>query len=188
MKKIIIFTILLFTALEINAKTFVTEYPPNYTYENHMQTPHNRKHHVKNRNYNIRNNDLAKYEKIIFNNVYSNDTELNRLSRLEEELFGTIHSGDLNSRYENIRRAINCRDNTSSGKISNFLNNFGNFLGGGYPTGITPDLYEFETTDFGLPQNYGRAIDSYYGNNWLNQRRYNHRYSTGNGMNIHILD
>ena len=187
MKKYIALIIIFFTALEISAKSFVTEYPTNYGYENYMQTPHNRRHHVRNRNYDIKNHDLAKYEKILFNTVYSNDTELNRLSRIEQELFGTIHSGDINGRYENIRRAINCRD-SASGKISNFLNNFGSFLGGGYPTGVTPDLYDFETTDFGLPQNYGRTIDSYYGNNWLNQRHYNHRYSTGNGMNIHILD
>lgn len=188
MKKIIILGILFFTALSVNAKSFVTEYPPNYTYENHMRLPHHKRHHVKNKNNIYKNNDLSKFEKILFNNVYSNDTELNRLSRIEQELFGTIHSGNINGRYENIRRAINCRDNTSSNKVSDFLNNFGSILGGGYPTGISPDLYEYETGDFDLPKNYGRTIDSYYGNNWLNQRRYNHRYSTGSGMNIHILD
>ena len=189
MKKIIILGILFFTTLSVNAKSFITEYPPNYTYENHMRTPHHkRKPYIKHKTYSSINNDLSKFEKILFNNVYSNDTELGRLSRLEQELFGTIHSGDINGRYENIRRAINCKDNTSSNKVSDFLNNFGSILGGGYPTGISPDLYEYGTGDFDLPQNYGRALDSYYGNNWLNQRRYNHRYSTGSGMNIHILD
>lgn len=186
MKKIIILGLLLFTVLDVNAKTFITEYPTNQNYDDYIQVPRHRRPTRINRNYSGNYNEISKFERILFNQTYTNDTELNRLSRIEQELFGTIHSGDINRRYDNIRRAIDCR--SSSNKVSNFLNNFSNILGGGYPTGYTPVIEEYEVGDFGLPQNYGRTIDSYYGNNWLNKRQYNHRHNIGNGMNIHILD
>ena len=186
MKKIIILGLLLFIALDVNAKTFITEYPTNQSYDNYIQMPRRRRPAHINRHYSGNYNDISKFERMLFNRTYTNDTELNRLSRLEQELFGTIHSGDINRRYDNIRRAIDCRG--SSNKVSNFLSNFSNMLGSGYPTGYTPVIEDYEVGDFGIPQNYGRAIDSYYGNNWLNQRHYNHRYNVGNGMNIHILD
>ena len=186
MKKIIILGLMLFTVVSVEAKTFVTEYPTNQRYEDYNQISRRRRPARINRNNYGNYDEISKFERILFNQTYTNDTELNRLSRIEQELFGTIHSGDINRRYDNIRRAIDCKGN--SGKVSNFFNNFGNVLGGGYPTGITPILEDYEIGDFGLPQNYGRTIDSYYGNNWLNKRHYNRRYNTGSGMNIHILD
>ena len=37
---------------------------------------------------------------------YSRDTDISRLQRLEELPFGSIQAGDINTRYDNVEKAI----------------------------------------------------------------------------------
>ena len=51
-------------------------------------------------------NNLSRYEKRLFGKSYDTDDLENRISRLEEKVLGTIFEGDLNKRYQTLRKTI----------------------------------------------------------------------------------
>ena len=114
---------------------------------------------------------LNRLEKRVFNRVYADDLPANRISRLEEQVFGTIQSGDLNDRYGMLKRAVPGNFTHCSGLANSLGNFFTNF--GGYPTGMTPQIY--------MPGNFGS--DYYSNHGWA----YNHS-NVGSGTGVHILD
>lgn len=60
----------------------------------------------KNVNISKRYNGLSRYEKRLFGKSYDNDEVENRISRLEEKVLGTIFEGNLDKRYQTLRRTI----------------------------------------------------------------------------------
>ena len=137
--------------------------------------------------------DLSALEKYSMNRVYSRESSLRRLERLEDLAFGSIQSGDIKSRYRNVEAAILSRPQYNTqrsvlGKLTNY------FLG--QPTGYTPPLYD----NFG--NNYLPPYDSYlnngniYGNSRINQYSngiFGGGYSLfnnnlGNRSSVRILD
>lgn len=82
--------------------------------------------------------DIGMLENYILNKNYKNESDLERLERLEMQAFGAIQSGDINSRYDNVRSAILSRPQPTRVKNS-LLNTVSNFFGG-QMTGFTPSL------------------------------------------------
>lgn len=104
---------------------------------------------------------LGKMENKVFNRKFSEDTTENRISRLEEQIFGTIQSGDLNSRYSTLTKAISHYNSPAaystalpddpyfalpptSGGIRSLAGSFTNYMNRrfvGMPTGYSPQIY-----------------------------------------------
>jgi len=180
------------------AKSYITQYPTNQVYEDSIGIPrirtirktrtrNLRKHNNRipspyYHNYNNINalSNLTVYEKNLFNRSFKGENDLNRLARLEQELFGTIHSGDINNRYNNISRALENR--TRINRTSNFLDTIGNLFSKGYPTGYSPSLDSFNLGGYGGTQ--GFIADD----NWLNQNYHEFENAFDSTSRIRILD
>ena len=150
-------------------------------------------------NYNHRKNfkNLNRYEKRIFNRTFENDSIPNRISRLEEEITGTIQNGDIYTRYNNLQRAIaHYNPNTDYSSLSPYCGvpimsgsgwrglagSLGNFFSNmyGVPTGMSPQIYSPYVNSYGPDYQVGT-----YSNNggWANHNTY---YGSGSG--VHIID
>ena len=61
--------------------------------------------------------NLSKIENELFGFDYTNDSELNRVIRLEKNIYGKEFSGDINKRLNKIRkRDLNSNKKTKAGK------------------------------------------------------------------------
>lgn len=100
---------------------------------------------------NISRNTLSKIESRIFSQSFPQNSTDRRVERLEQQIFGAVQSGDMNSRYKNLivaSKKFNA-DNVinsyypvpaSGPKLRNVLGNFGNTMMGGNMTGCTPPI------------------------------------------------
>lgn len=140
---------------------------------------------------------LNRLERKIFNQVYENDTPKNRISRLEEQIFGTIQNGDLNNRYMVLQKAVpKYLSQTTTQDFSPYcgtpMTNWNNwrglagslgsfFTGGysGYPTGISPQI--------SMPNFYNTNPD-FQRANFSNRSWDIHNQSIGTGSRVQILD
>lgn len=143
--------------------------------------------------------NLDKYEKKVFKRTFENELPENRISRLEEQVLGTIQCGDLTSRYETLAKAVPAYNKNTfttvtplnsypyaapvvrssgwrglAGSLGNFFNN--RFVG--MPTGMSPQIYSPYINNYG--PDYQRG---FYGNTGWN---YNNTYR-GSGTGVHIL-
>ncbi|MCM1264563.1 MAG: hypothetical protein NC200_00035 [Candidatus Gastranaerophilales bacterium] len=57
------------------------------------------------------NNVLSRMEREWLNKEYTNQNDEERISRLEEKIFGTIHDGNLKNRCNQLRKAFDARKN-----------------------------------------------------------------------------
>lgn len=149
-------------------------------------------------------NNLSKLEKKIFNRTYDNDLQENRIARLEEQVMGTIQSGDLNSRYNMLQKAVPRYGNRtyttqtfspycgipiarSGGGWRGLAGSLGNFFSGaysGYPTGWTPPISTSALTSPYI-NNYGPDFQrGFYSNRGWGY----HNTNYGSGSAVHILD
>lgn len=149
----------------------------------------------------ISDKKLQRLEKKVFRRTYDNNSDQERVSRLEEQVLGAIQQGDLSSRVDNLDRIIANRQFTppvsspygtcyggyipqmsSYGGWRGALNSLGSFFGGGYPTGLTPQMPPYNSLDFGMNDggNSQMYVDN-YGYMYNNSR-------TGTGSSIQILD
>ena len=138
-------------------------------------------------------NKLNRLERKIFNRSFNEDSIENRIVRLEEQIFGTIQSGDLVARYNILQKAVpRYRSYTSqsvdpycvapnatnwrglAGSLGNFFNN--SFMG--YPTGITPPI---------MPM-YNTYTPDFYRGNFSNRGWDIQNNNYGAGSKVHILD
>jgi len=138
--------------------------------------------------------DLSALEKYSMNKTYFRENPIKRLERLEDLAFGSIQSGDIESRYKNVETAILARPkynnkHTVLGTLTNFFN--------GQPTGITPSVYDSFGTNFmpaydrfmhTMPNNYGSTRVNQYSNGIFGNGYNIYRSNTGNGGSIRILD
>ena len=142
--------------------------------------------------YEVLPRDLSALEKYSMNRVYSRETPLRRLERLENLAFGSIQSGDIGTRYKNVESAILSRpaSNIKQSALGTLANYFR-----GQATGVTPSIYD----SFG---NYMPAYDNFmhnstngFGNTRINQYSngiWGGGYSTlnnslGSGSSVRIL-
>ena len=156
---------------------------------NYYQPPeYNHRHHHKNY---ISPSSLNALEKYAFNRSYRTENELRRLERLENLAFGSVQSGDIISRYNNVEAAILNRPKETSTKQS-LLNSIGNYFMG-QATGFTPSLgnnYSYNpsrTNMFGNPDYNTVRTEQYSNGLWGNGYRINDQ-SYGSGSSLRILD
>lgn len=161
-----------------------------------------RRNHIKNRAYHNYNNiylskkNLSALEKHVLDKTFQRENEISRLERLENLAFGSIQSGDLYSRYQNVENAILARPKYKQNSI---LNNIANYFVG-QSTGLSPNLYPYSNSNFntiGGFSNYPNSFSSpgysnskyqqfsngIFGGGWGIQNQ-----DFGNGSTIRILD
>ncbi len=143
-------------------------------------------------------NKLAKMERKIFNRDFENDELENRISRLEEQVLGTIQSGNINNRYLILQKAVPkylSRNYTpdispycgipiiNGGSWRGLAGSLGNFFTSGhmmgYPTGLSPQINMPNFNTFS--PDFQRANFSNRSWDYLNQ-------NMGTGSSVHILD
>ncbi len=154
---------------------------------------------------NISQNNLSKMEIKVFKQVFSQNNPQRRIERLEQQIFGAIQSGDLNSRYEALKIALNTYNKkiysnnvlTSDGINQKgwrgIVSNLGSSMLGGTMTGFTPPInpyygnYNAYTNPYGNGQ--GGIYRSYGETNGLGGYRfYNNHQNFGTGTGVTILD
>ncbi len=134
--------------------------------------------------------DLGALESYTLNKNYNNESDLERLERLEMQAFGAIQSGDINQRYENVRNAILSRPQPT--RTSNSLfRTIGNFFGG-QMTGFTPSFDNdpfFSDSYFNnpYPTTYGTQSASTYSRPFGGGSRIQN-YGTGSTCGVQLLD
>ena len=173
-KKMLVFTLLICFVLPAYAKrTVVTKQP--YYGEYYNQTEYKNLNGI---------NDLEQY---VFNRNYTTENNLQRLCRLETAVFGTIQTGDIYNRYENVRSAV--FEHTKQNYNNSILKSLGNYFTGQL-TGFTPPVY------YNSPQQYSsNPYQNSYSNGSFTEfsgpsgrgYRYND-YSRGAQTGVRILD
>lgn len=156
---------------------------------------------------NISQNALSRMESKVFGQNFPQNNQQRRIERLEQKIFGAVQSGDMNSRYEALKIAINTYNKNLAN--SNYQTNYntppqkgwrgvanalgGNFMGGSM-TGFTPPISPYYGNTMGSYGNpfagLGSGIYRGYGsNNGLGGYRYMDQYSNyGSGTGVTILD
>lgn len=153
------------------------------------------------------NRNISRLENKIFNRTFDTNTPEERVTRLEEEMFGAAQSGDLQKRVVTLKKAsskissnlpvysygYSGYDNyytppiVSGSGWKSMLHSFGNYMMGGMPTGITPqmdpaymDYFEAERNAMRL-NNAGRYRDIRTNHGW---HRRNTRRGATTGVTI----
>ena len=135
--------------------------------------------------------DIGALESYTLNKNYKNESDLERLERLEMQAFGAIQSGDINQRYDNVRSAILSRPQPTRTKNSLFRT-IGNFFGG-QPTGISPSFDNdpfFADSFFNqnpYPSTYGTQSASTYSRPFGGGSRIQN-FGTGSNCGVQLLD
>lgn len=138
---------------------------------------------------------LDKLEKKVFARTFENDTTENRITRLEEQVIGTIQDGDLNSRYNKLAEIMPRYNRTKyinpvpycaipntfskQGLLRAFSNFFIPNTYSGYPTGWTPQIVSPYVPSYAPP--YSRGFANNRG--WNDAGIYR-----GSNIGVHILD
>ena len=129
-----------------------------------------------------RYSDISDLERYALNRCYNNDNDLSRIARLEMQAFGAVQSGDIDTRYENVRNSILSRPKQNY--KTSLLRNLGNFFGG-QMTGFTPSIYPSSFNSF--PTTYGNSSVSGYSSPWGSGLRTND-YGVSSSSGVRILD
>lgn len=131
--------------------------------------------------------DINALEKYTMNRNYVRESDLARLERLEMQAFGALQSGDIHTRYDNVRNAILSRPKQNY--KTSILRNIGDYFAG-QMTGYTPPLGTsnpfYSSSQF--PTTYGNSsFEQFSGPFGSNGYRINN-YSTGANAGVKILD
>lgn len=153
------------------------------------------------------NRSISRLENKVFSRTFDTDTPEERVTRLEEEMFGAAQSGDLKQRISTIKKASSKMDYNpplysygysgydnyytppimSGSGVKSILHSFGNYMMGGVPTGITPqmdpaymDYFEAEREAMRL-NNAGRYRDIRTNHGW---RKHNTRRGCSTGVTL----
>ena len=138
----------------VPTRIYNTTYPNKY-YRPYGYQPNSNKLRSYNHDRHLRHNnnfiqtksvfsDINALEKYTLNRNYNKESDLQRLQRLEMQAFGAIQSGDINSRYDNVRNAILSRPQNNY--KSSLWRNIGNYFSG-QMTGYTPS-FDFNNDPF----------------------------------------
>ena len=147
-------------------------------------------------------NILSKMESHVLKQKYEQDNPLRRVERLEEEVFGAVQSGDLNSRYKALdmvyRRYKKNNNNqfafeeddfgftnaySGSGPTKRNWLNLGGLMNSnsGYMTGFTPPIKTYNNNS--RYNRYNRHNSHRYHSHRNNHNNYNRRYPYGSRYN-----
>lgn len=157
---------------------------------------------------NISKNELSKMESRILGQSFSQSNAETRIERLEQQIFGAVQSGDLNSRYETLKLAaktynkntIYSPDNIAQatrGGWKGMIGDLGNSFLGGTMTGFTPPINPYNGTynnGYNRYNNYNSYANPYTsGYGMYKGYRTNHGYYDGfkdysSGTGVTILD
>jgi len=160
---------------------------------------------------NISKTGLSRIEAKVFGRNYAQNDPQSRIERLEQELLGAVQEGDLASRYETLKTAVNSYNNnmaqnyyqdplgTTPRGLKGLLGTLGSaVMGGGMMTGYTPSLDPFSTMGYGNNTGYGNNNYATLGGSspgygMYNGNRSNCGYSDqykdyGTGSRVTILD
>lgn len=158
--------------------------------------------------------ELSRMEKQIFGRNFSNETQNERVSRLEREMFGMNQSGDINTRFDNLRAGYRGYNNTqcpqyksyynqphynnqypyynnqpiirTGGGVKGMLNSLGNFMIGGTPTGFSPQINPSYADWYNNDPYTG---SSGYSKGFTSNRGYGYyNQNTGGSTGVTILD
>lgn len=135
--------------------------------------------------------DINALENYILNRNYARESDLQRLERLEMQAFGALQSGDINTRYDNVRSAILSRPKQNY--RTSLLRNIGNYFGG-QMTGYTPSMgssspFGYTTSSFSpYPTTYGNSSITEYSSPFGGRGYTINNYSTGSNAGVRILD
>lgn len=135
--------------------------------------------------------DINALENYTLNRNFARESDLQRLERLEMQAFGALQSGDINTRYDNVRSAILSRPKQNY--KTSLLRNIGNYFGG-QMTGYTPSMgssnpFGFTTGSFSqFPTTYGNSAVTEYSSPFGGRGYTINNYSTGSNAGIRILD
>ena len=161
-----------------------------------QQNPYVNNPYYRHRNYyqsEVLPRDLSALERYSMNKVYTRETPLQRLERLEDLAFGSVQSGDIAPRYHNVESAILSRPKpsfkrTALGTLTNYFR--------GQSTGVTPSIYDSFYNFMPAYDNFIHNSSNNYGNTRINQYSngiFGGGYSllnnnVGNGSTVRILD
>ena len=147
----------------------------------------------------LSSNELSALEKYALNKTFKRESDLARLERLENLVFGATQSGDLGSRFANVEQGILSRPKykTKNSALGNLAEIFT-----GRPTGYTPSITDnIFIPQMGLPAGLGFSnfgTNFYPSPGYMNQNfeQYsngpfsqgwgmsNHNYGTGSSVRI----
>ena len=180
-------------------RTVVTQQPYYQPYYNSYDDPYYQPYN----NY-TNFSDLGALEKYALNKTFNRESPLQRLQRLETQAFGAVQSGDLDTRYENVREAILSRpkdnfrtsllrnlSNYLSGQMTGFTPSFGSSNPYPYATSFNPmNTYSnpnaFSYNQFPTTYDNGRTMS--YGNGPFKGGYTINNYGTGSSSGVRILD
>ncbi len=151
---------------------------------------------------NISNATLSKLEQRVLRQTFAANTPVNRIERLEQQLFGAVQTGDINARLETIKIAAQNYNNTLSnnqGGWKGIASAIGSSLLGGNMTGFTPPINPYFDNYTAGYNNYANPYSQAYSNSYPNSYglyrgvRTNHGYydayrDFNNGASVRILD
>jgi len=170
------------------------QYAPTYTPQYNQYPRYNRAMQPNsatlNSNAVLAPNAISALERSMFNRVWKQDDNLTRIQRLEQQVFGSVQHGDLNSRYQRLQNTINNQyyyPNNYSGYNTTpqkgFWGNLVNSFAGGALTGITPGISGVNMIDpfYTGGNGYYNGIQSQNGGG-------NYFYDTGSSSGVRILD
>jgi len=152
-----------------------------------------------NQNPNISQNVLSRIEAKVLNQKFPQNSAQRRIERLEEQVFGAVQSGDLDTRYQNLLTASKKFNNLAQNSIvpstgwRGIVQNLGNsFVGGGYVTGVTPPINpyygNYSPSTYGYSANpFGNGSGIYRGIR-TNTGMYDGFQDFGSGAGVNILD
>lgn len=159
-------------------------------YNKLLQRNRNLNNHYYNNSYLLKKN-LSALERHALDKTFQRDNELKRLERLENLAFGSIQSGDLYSRYNNLESAILSRPKYRQNSI---LNNIASYFVG-QATGFTPNLYPYSNINtlggFNDFDSSGFTNNRYeqYSNGLFGGHGWSYSgVGTGNGSSVRILN
>ena len=198
MKKYAICLFVLISILPVFAD-FVTYNKPRNFNSNLNTTASNRfyKNQLKPYHYNttpivnLSKKNINALEKYALNKSYRNESDIERLIRLENLAFGATQIGDLNTRYNNVEQAILARPKNNF--RTSTLNNLTNYFIG-QSTGFTPNIFRNNYKNLSNFNSYP-YIPSYSNNNIEHYSNgifggvwgfFGHYF--GNGTSVKILD
>ena len=185
----------------IERSLFTTTYP-NSTYVQRIDNIISNFNQM-NRYPNISTNILSGMEKKVLSQNFGQDNTQRRIERLEEQVFGAVQSGDVDSRYKALQIAVrnyNRNNILSPTTVANtgwkgILNNIGSSIMGGTMTGFTPPINPYYGNGYNsnnnlIPFASGNGIYQGYG---ISRGPFGYSYNDGfsnygTGTGVTILD
>ncbi len=172
-------------------RTVVTRSPYyNHRYVRPYYNSYRRNYYSHRGNYSENFTDTSAPEGYTLREKNIEDSKLERLQRLERQIFGAVQQGDFDERFQKVREANAIRQQKQVQKT--VMRKIGDYFAGQL-TGFEPPLSDdfsygsnYPTLDY--TQGYGNSSLYTYGTNPLHKRYRVNNYGVGNSGGIRILD